>query len=175
MARAVVTSVVKDLLPVGRGAGPSLWCAVLLGLGACRGDAVTSSRNATYTAALLGSSTRPVATRSTATASATIAVTGATATYRIFATGFATPLTAGHIHIGGLAVTGPVVVPFSIVAQSGDVASGTIDLSVPITFNTLTISADSLRALFETGMAYVNLHTGAWPDGEIRGQIRKER
>lgn len=142
---------------------------------ACSGDGTTASRDATYTAVLLGSNERPTSTRSTATGSATMSVTGGTATFTVTAAGFGTSLTAGHIHIGGPGDIGPVVVPFAIRAQGGEVASGVIDLTVPITFNTLTISPDSLRALFTAGNAYVNLHTAAWPDGEIRGQLLRER
>ena len=147
----------------------SLVAMVLLpGCGA--GDS-TANAGARYEAALTGAQERPVQTRSTATGSAVVTVSGQTATYVVTANGFTTPLTAGHIHIGAEAVIGQVVVPFVIAAQSGTVATGTIDLGAPITYNTLTISGDSLRTLFETGRAYVNLHTAAWPDGEIRGQL----
>ncbi len=171
----MVSTKSKDPLPRLRRAGPSL-CAATLALAiACGGDASTANRDATYTAVLLGSNERPGSTRSTATGAATMSVAGGTATFTVTATGFATALTAGHLHIGGAGDIGPVVVPFPMKAQSGEVASGTIDLTVPITFNTLTISADSLRALFTAGTAYVNLHTAAWPDGEIRGQLLRER
>jgi hypothetical protein len=80
----------------------------------------------------------------------------------------------GHVLIGAAGTTGVVIVPFNIAAQSGTVASGTIDLAAPITSGNVTISGDSLRTLFETGKAYVNLHTAAFPGGEIRGQIVKQ-
>lgn len=142
---------------------------------ACGSDESTANRDATYTAVLLGSNARPASTRSTATGTATMSVMGVTATFTVIAAGFATPLTAGHVHIGGSGDIGPVVVPFVIKAQGGEVASGRIDLAMPITFNTLTISADSLRALLRAGNTYVNLHTAGWPDGEIRGQLLRER
>ncbi len=145
--------------------------AALVGLLACGADGSTSTQDARYAATLSGASERPVQTRSPATGSALVTVSGRVATFVVTASGFTTPLTAGHIHIGAGNVIGPVVVPFAISAQSGTVATGTIDLGAPVTFNTLTISGDSLRTLFETGRAYVNLHTAAWPDGEIRGQI----
>lgn len=164
-----------DLLSLPRRAGPSLCAAVLVLSIACGGARSTANRDATYHAVLLGSNARPASTRSNATGTATVSVTGGTATFTVTAAGLGTSLTAGHLHIGGPGDIGPVVVPFAIKAQGGEVASGTIDLTVPVTFNTLTISADSLRALFTAGNAYVNLHTAAWPDGEIRGQLLRER
>ena len=80
----------------------------------------------------------------------------------------------GHVHIGAAGVLGSVIVPFTILAQSGTVATGSIDLSRPITQGNITITGDSLRTLFENGTAYVNLHTAAFPGGEIRGQIVRQ-
>lgn len=94
--------------------------------------------------------------------------------YTVSASGLATTLTVGHVHLGGSGVVGVVIVPFAIAAQSGVVASGTIDLSTPVTFGNVTIPGDSLRTLFEKGQAYVNLHTAAYPGGEIRGQVVRQ-
>lgn len=140
----------------------------------CGAGESTASGDARYAATLTGATERPVPTRSTATGLAEVTVGGRIASYVVTASGFATPLNAGHIHIGAGGVVGQVVVPFTILAQSGVVATGTIDLGAPVTYNTLTISGDSLRTLFETGRAYVNLHTSAWPDGEIRGQLVRQ-
>lgn len=83
-------------------------------------------------------------------------------------------LTAGHIHIGAEGVAGPDVVnlyPRTGPGRStGVIAQGTItaaDLTGPLTGMTLW----DLYALFVSGGAYVNLHTTAYPGGEIRGQI----
>jgi hypothetical protein len=137
---------------------------------ACSIDGTSATQNATYVATLVGArEVPPVVT--TASGKATFTLTGKSVAYTVTATGFATTLTVGHIHIGDYGVIGVVIVPFTIIAQSGTVATGSIDLSAPITFNNVTISGDSLRTLFETGQAYVNLHTAAFPGGEIRGQI----
>ena len=101
-------------------------------------------------------------------------LTGTTVTYTIVATGFSTPLTVGHVHLGGQGETGPVIVPFTIAAQSGPVAAGTINIAAPVTFGNITIAGDSLRRLFENGKAYVNLHTAGFPGGEIRGQVGRQ-
>ncbi|MDB4914294.1 MAG: hypothetical protein JWM95_1938 [Gemmatimonadetes bacterium] len=146
---------------------------VLLFLGACAGSDAVSSTPVVYVAQLRGVNEVPVVGTS-ATGTATVTVAGASARYTVTASGFATTLNVGHIHIGGPGVIGPVIVPFTIVAQTGTVATGSIDLAAPITFNTITISGDSLRSLFESGQAYVNLHSAAAPGGEIRGQILRK-
>ena len=83
-------------------------------------------------------------------------------------------LTAGHIHSGAEGVAGPVVVDLHTTTSTGRsqgiIAEGTIragDLEGPLTGLTLA----DLYALFTSGGAYVNLHTTAYPGGEIRGQI----
>lgn len=50
---------------------------------------------------------------------------------------------------------------------SGVVAEGTITNA-----SNANVSVDSLRTLFNNGMAYVNVHTAVNPGGEIRDQIR---
>ena len=83
-------------------------------------------------------------------------------------------LTAGHIHIGAEGVAGPVAVNLNPRTgpgrSTGVVAEGTIrtsDLVGPLAGMTLR----DLYSLLQSGEAYVNLHTTAYPGGEIRGQI----
>lgn len=125
---------------------------------------------ASYTATLTGSHEVP-AVITPANGIAGFMLSGTTITYTITAAGFSTPLVVGHVHFGASGEVGPVIVPFSIVAQSGTVASGVINVGAPVTYGNITISGDSLRRLFENGTAYVNLHTAAFPGGEIRGQV----
>ena len=148
-------------------------CASVALLAACGSAGATATSSATYLAALSGLSEVP-AVQTAATGSATFIRAGAMVTYTVTASGFTTPLTVAHIQIGARGVIGPVLVTLSIVAQSGAVASGSIDLSRPVTEGNITISSDSLTALFDTGNAYVNLHTAAWPGGELRGQIVRQ-
>ena len=150
-----------------------LSCAAFVALLACGSDSALSAGSDTYVAALSGAREVP-AVQTTASGLATFNRVGAKVTYTVTATGFTTPLTVGHVHIGEAGVIGPVIVPFTILAQSGTVASGSIDLSAPITQGNITISGDSLRTLFESGKTYVNLHTAAYPGGEIRGQIVRQ-
>jgi hypothetical protein len=142
-------------------------------LAGCGSDGAMTAGNATYVATLSGAREVP-AVQTAATGMATFNRTGTRVTYTVSASGFTTPLTVGHVHIGAGGVIGSVIVPFTILAQSGAVATGSIDLSRPITQGNITISGDSLRTLFDNGTAYVNLHTAAFPGGEIRGQIVKQ-
>jgi hypothetical protein len=151
----------------------TVWLVSLVGMLACGGDSALFAGSDTYVAALSGAREVP-AVQTTATGVATFNRVGAKVTYTVSATGFSTPLTVGHVHIGPAGTIGPVIVPLTIIAPSGTVASGSIDLASPITQGNITISGDSLRTLFESGNAYVNLHTAAYPGGEIRGQIVRQ-
>ena len=63
-----------------------------------------------------------------------------------------------HIHIGAPGVAGPVAIPFA-------------NLTSPIT-GTVTLTADQADNLLKNSM-YVNMHSNASPNGEIRGDIHK--
>ncbi len=139
----------------------------------CGSDNAMASQNATYVATLVGTREVP-AVQTAAGGTATLTRTGAIVEYSVSASGFATPLTVGHIHIGRAGVIGSVIATFTILAQSGTVATGSIDLSGQVTQGNITISGDSLGTLFDNGNAYVNLHTAAFPGGEIRGQIVRQ-
>jgi hypothetical protein len=72
--------------------------------------------------------------------------------------------TMAHIHNGIAGTNGPIIINF---VQSGtdpnrwDAEAGS------------TLTADQVNALL-AGQLYVNVHTAAFPDGEIRGQIRPQ-
>ena len=82
---------------------------------------------------------------------------------------------AAHIHLGAAGTNGDVIVPlFNGPTKSGSftgtLASGVIteaDLTGPMQGKTFQELASSVLA----GQTYVNVHTSAHPDGEIRGQI----
>jgi CHRD domain len=74
-----------------------------------------------------------------------------TVTYRGF-----TP-TEAHIHSGPPSAQGPVAIPFA-------------NLTSPIT-GTVTLSLDQANDLLNNRM-YVNMHSAAYSNGEIRGDIK---
>jgi CHRD domain-containing protein len=65
--------------------------------------------------------------------------------------------TAAHIHLGKKGVAGPVSVPLCGPCTSPNKGSATL--------------TEAQIHAFETGGAYVNVHTAKNPNGEIRGQI----
>ena len=67
--------------------------------------------------------------------------------------------TQAHIHLGATGVAGPIV--FSL--AENEAGSG-------VWTTTATLTADQLSQL-TAGNYYFNVHTAAYPDGEIRGQI----
>jgi CHRD domain len=68
--------------------------------------------------------------------------------------------TMGHIHKGAQGTNGDVVFPFTT-------------LTSPITFVTGKLTPEQEADLF-AGLYYVNLHTVAYPGGEIRGNLVKK-
>jgi len=79
-------------------------------------------------------------------------------------TGLSGPITGVHIHDGMPGMNGGVVLDL-MPYLSGNMLKGTIGGS--------TITAQLIRKMFE-GSLYVNVHTAANPNGEIRGQIVAE-
>ena len=69
------------------------------------------------------------------------------------------PGNAAHIHMAPAGKSGPVVIPLE---KKGDT------YTVPATAK-LT---EAQFAAFKAGNLYVNVHTAAHPDGEIRGQLK---
>ena len=67
--------------------------------------------------------------------------------------------TAAHIHMGAAGKNGPVIVPFT---KDGDTYKAPAGAK---------LNADQLKA-FKSGDLYVNVHSAANPNGEIRGQLK---
>jgi hypothetical protein len=80
------------------------------------------------------------------------------------------PAIAAHIHIGPADGNGPVVLPFANFPADtdghyeADLTADDINQDSGYTFD------DLVQALFN-GNTYMNIHTDAYPGGEIRGQI----
>lgn len=78
-------------------------------------------------------------------------------------TGLSGAITGAHIHAGAAGSNGEVVKPLIVNANQLSVNWTTEDAENPLT--------EALITQLEGGELYINVHTEANPDGEIRGQI----
>jgi len=105
----------------------------------------------------------PVSTPSTATGSATLTLgTDGRLTGEVTYQGLTGAPLAAHIHAAPAGFSGAIAFPLTLPTPAG--TAGTITVA------TVALSAEEQQALFAAGM-YVNIHTGANPGGELRGQI----
>jgi hypothetical protein len=141
---------------------------------ACDDPGPTLPEDASYVAVLSGVNERPPRATS-GRGTATFAIHGGIASYEVAASDLTAPPTLAHVLIGGSESVGIPIVRLSLLAPTGTIAKGTIDLRGAITFNNTTISGDSLHSLFENGNAYVNVYTATYPGGEVRGQVERVR
>jgi len=124
--------------------------------GEIRGQVVPSPNE--FGAALDGTQEVPP-NPSPATANATISLNpNGTITYNVTATGLIGALNNGHIHAAPFGANGPIDVALTV--SGPNTLSGT---SAPL--------SSAAIARLQTQGAYVNMHTSAFPGGEIRGQI----
>ncbi|KAI7839055.1 hypothetical protein COHA_007197 [Chlorella ohadii] len=138
-------------------------------------------------ASLNGGNQVPTPVETTMTAMFTANVTGDAIAWKLEVFD-AVNVTMAHIHLGNATTNGP---PIVLLAPYGDAAetstlpefeepeSGNLvyfgefsaaDVGPPLNGTTLP----ELLATFMAGDAYVNVHTTAYPAGEIRGQIEWE-
>jgi hypothetical protein len=120
----------------------------------------------------------PVQTKATGEAEFT-KVANATMKYRVNVTGISNA-TGAHIHMGKMGANGDVVADLlnTPTSKDKDTAYGMIirgnisasSLKGPMQGKTL----DDLTAAIEKGDTYVNVHTTAHQNGEIRGQLSLE-
>src|SRR5216683_3131497 len=100
--------------------------------------------------------------------------------------GLTTPDTAAHIHCcaplgtnAGVATTVPAFQGFPLGVTQGVYLSPVFDLTQPLIYNPAFVTMQgglsqaeaALIAGIENGMTYLNIHTIAFPGGEIRSQL----
>ena len=119
----------------------------------------------------------PVDTKARGTATFTLSDDGTTVHYKLIVANIE-KVTQSHIHIGGVESAGPVVVfLFGFVpggvTENGVLAEGSFTAANLIARPAIGFGATmpELVAAMTNGNAYVNVHTVAFPPGEIRGQI----
>lgn len=98
---------------------------------------------------------------STATGLATLTFNKETKIFTVVVTYLGLTPSAGHIHKGAVGVAGSVVFGFAS------------PLTSPINYTSVALTADQ-EADLNAGLYYANLHTTAYPGGEIRGQLIKQ-
>jgi hypothetical protein len=129
----------------------------------------------TWTADLHGGNEVPgVVSGAGGTATITVNMTTNVLTYQIDVYNLATGVTASHIHAGNPGVGGPVVINFTVVPNTSNDfrISGTVNLSEFVARPAQGInSIDDVKQMLLNEDGYVNVHSGANPGGEIRGQI----
>jgi hypothetical protein len=123
------------------------------------GDDDESNQNETYKATLSGAN-EATPNSSTATGTGTLTFNTTTKIFTITVTHTLASPTAGHIHKGAVGISGPVVYPFS-------------SLVSPITITSAALTTEQ-EADLTAGLYYVNLHSAAFPGGEIRGNLIKQ-
>jgi hypothetical protein len=134
--------------------------AFAVGLGGLPLDA-GAAHTETFHATLVGSAEVPP-NSSTASGTATLVLNAdSTVTYAVNATAFETPFRFAHVHTGRAGVGGPIL--FFLECAAGDDGTACTGTSPVLT-------ASDLDRLASGGL-YVNLHSDAFPGGEIRGQL----
>jgi hypothetical protein len=132
---------------------------ILSGIISCDKDDPVPDPNVTFLATLNGAS-EETPTGSSATGTATLTFNTTTKIFTITVTHSIAAPTNGHIHKGAVGASGPPVFPFTSFAS-------------PITYTSVALDATQ-EADLNANLYYVNIHTAAFPAGEIRGQLIKQ-
>lgn len=138
---------------------PILFLLAIIGFASCEDEVVTPKNTVTFTATLNGANEVPP-NNSKATGTATFKYDTITHKLSGTVTFSGMTATASHIHVGDSTVAGPVVIPLDV----------TPPVTSPITLEPTTLDSTQ-RADLMNGLYYVNLHSEAFPAGEIRGQL----
>jgi hypothetical protein len=146
-------------------------------------DSTDVQGSTTYGATLSGAKEVPPTT-STATGvfSASLHPTNGTLSYSVTWTGLTGTVTGAHIHGPADASTNAnIIINFAspptgttnntMTTTAAGAAAGNLNLNTLVVG---TIDGAQLRTMLDAGQLYVNVHTAANPNGEIRGQIAKQ-
>jgi hypothetical protein len=107
------------------------------------------------------------------TGSATFVDHGTFFEYSVSVTGL-TGVTQSHIHAPATtSQNASVIINLFIANGSAGAVNGVLATGVITDANNPNFTVAALRALFDAGTAYVNVHTTAVPGGAIRGQIAR--
>jgi len=119
----------------------------------------------TFKANLTGAQEVPaVTTNATGTAVLTLTPAGGL-NFIVTANGLSGPIGGAHFHLGAAGTNGPIIRDITNSFSGGTTATGSWR-------NTDTPAlVDSVIAAFMAGRIYINIHTAANPNGEIRGQV----
>jgi len=122
--------------------------------------AAAQAQSISLTASLTGANERPTANNSTATGIGSVTIAGDLLTYSVSYSGV-NP-TAAHFHgPAGVDQSAGVLIPLTLSSSSGNtgIFSGTATLT------------DTQKTTILGGNSYLNIHSAAFPGGEIRGQV----
>jgi hypothetical protein len=124
--------------------------------------AILQAQSATFKAVLLGANETPTPADPDGVGFAlvTLNASAATVAFTLYETNIAAPV-AAHIHRGAAGVSGPVIVPLNAPFNSG-LATGTTTGVDPSLLSSIAANPAGF---------YVNIHTGEFPGGAIRGQL----
>ncbi len=138
-----------------------LFSVVLLAASCKKSDpAPTPDPNVTFKAVINGASEVP-ANGSAASGTATLTFNTTTKIFTATTTFTGTTATVAHIHKGVIGVSGGVIFAFATPITS------------PITYTSAALDATQ-EADLNANLYYVNIHSAAFPGGEIRGQLIKQ-
>jgi hypothetical protein len=136
---------------------------LVLGMNSCSSDDDNGGggtpASTTYRATLTGASEVP-SNASTATGTATLSFNNTTKIFNLTVTYSGMTATAAHVHKGAVGVSGGPVFPITVTAS-------------PMYLTSAALTAEQ-EADLKANLYYVNIHSSAYPDGEIRGQLMKQ-
>jgi len=136
-----------------------LFSVVLFGT-SCKKDEPAPNPNVVFKAVINGTSEVP-SNASTATGTATLTFNTTTKIFTINTQFTGVTATGAHIHKGAAGANGGVVFGFATPIVS------------PINYTSVALDASQEMDL-NANLYYVNIHSAAFPAGEIRGQLIKQ-